>query len=164
MLIKTISKTWGEIKSNQVGIQVQSIFLIFLKVWLPGSWLFNKTKSAYSGVLCTWKHGSEFHECDLEILGKKNKEIEENHWTGERDLSLFLCLAPRRTPMPNPISIFSQDPEADVGTASRTGITDPTHALVLFYSVFSQDARTRNASFQSGRTVCFFLTEKPTQP
>lgn len=38
--------------------------------------------------------------------------------------------------MPNPISIFSQDPEADVGTASRTGITDPTHALVLFYSVF----------------------------
>lgn len=65
-----------------------------------------------------------------------NKEIEENHWTGERDLSLFLCLAPRRTPMPNPISIFSQDPEADVGTASRTGITDPTHALVLFYSVF----------------------------
>jgi len=39
MLIKTISKTWGEIKSNQVGIQVQSIFLIFLKVWLPGSWL-----------------------------------------------------------------------------------------------------------------------------
>lgn len=66
--------------------------------------------------------------------------------------------------MPNPISIFSQDPEADVGTASRTGITDPTHALVLFYSVFSQDARTRNASFQSGRTVCFFLTEKPTQP
>jgi hypothetical protein len=22
----------------------------------------------------------------VEILGKKNKEIEENHWTGERDL------------------------------------------------------------------------------
>jgi|KBSMisStandDraft_5_1062788.scaffolds.fasta_scaffold01223_14 hypothetical protein len=39
--------------------------------------------------------------------------------------------------MPNPISILSQDPEAEVGTASRTGITDVTHALVLFfYSVF----------------------------
>lgn len=49
----------------------------------------------------------------------------------------FLSQAPWRTAMPNPISIFSQDPEAEVGTASRTGITDVTHALVLFfYSVF----------------------------
>jgi hypothetical protein len=32
--------------------------------------------------------------------------------------------------MPNPISILSKDPKAEVGTASRIGITDATHALV----------------------------------
>lgn len=68
--------------------------------------------------------------------------------------------------MPNPISILSQDPEAEVGTASRTGITDVTHALVLFFFTlfFSQDGWTRKGSFQSHRTVCFFLTENPTLP
>jgi hypothetical protein len=58
--------------------------------------------------------------------------------------------------MPNPISILSQDPEAEVGTASRIGITDVTHALVLFYSVFRKmDGQERVSAIHGGTCILF---------
>jgi hypothetical protein len=58
--------------------------------------------------------------------------------------------------MPNPISILSQDPEAEVGTASRIGITDVTHALILFYSIFRKmDGQERVSVIHGGTCILF---------